>query len=109
MLAQDPPAHAQGIEQPSVNLLVAAPDDQAPDGFVMPDLAGLPIVSAQAELTRVGIKTTTPVYIDVPVAPVGTGNALPTLPVRPGAVIMQSPPAGARVDQNTMVKLTVAK
>jgi beta-lactam-binding protein with PASTA domain len=109
VLAQDPPAHAHGIEQPSVNLLVAAPDDEAPDGFVMPDLAGLPIVSAQAELTRVGIKTSTPVYVDVPVAPVGNGNAPPTLPVRPGAVITQSPSAGARVDQDTMVKLTVAK
>jgi eukaryotic-like serine/threonine-protein kinase len=32
VLAQDPPAHAQGIEQPSVNLLVAASDDEAPDG-----------------------------------------------------------------------------
>ena len=26
VIAQDPPAHAQGIAQPSVNLLVAAPD-----------------------------------------------------------------------------------
>lgn len=109
VLAQDPPAHAQGIAQPSVNLLVAAPDNEAPDGFVMPDLAGLPIVSAQAELAHVGIKTSTPIYVDVPVAPVGSGNAPPTLPVRPGAVIMQSPAAGARVDQSTTVKLTVAK
>ena len=38
VLAQDPPAHAQGIAQPSVNLLVAAPDDAAPDGYVMPDM-----------------------------------------------------------------------
>src|ERR1019366_1930655 len=30
VLAQDPPAHAQGIERPSINLLVAAPDDDAP-------------------------------------------------------------------------------
>jgi beta-lactam-binding protein with PASTA domain len=109
VLAQDPPAHARGIEQPSVNLLVAAPDDEAPDGFVMPDLAGLPIVSAQAELAKVGIKTATPSYVDVPVAPVGRGNAPPALPVRPGAVVAQSPAPGARVDQDTTVKLTVAK
>jgi eukaryotic-like serine/threonine-protein kinase len=109
VLAQDPPAHAQGIEQPSVNLLVAAPDDEVPDGYVMPDLAGLPIVSAQAELAKVGIKTTTPTYVDVPVAPIGNGNAPPALPVRPGAVLSQSPPPGARVGQDTMVKLTVAK
>src|SRR5271167_1624148 len=34
VLAQDPPARAQGIEKPSINLLVAATDDSPPDGFV---------------------------------------------------------------------------
>jgi len=47
VLSQDPPAHAQGIARPSINLLVAAASDDAPDGFVMPDLTGLPVVSAQ--------------------------------------------------------------
>jgi len=109
VLAQDPPAHAQGIARPSINLLVAAPDDNAPDGFVMPDLTGLPVVSAQAELARVGIQTAPPKFVDVPVAPVGKGDAPPRPPVTPGAVTAQEPPAGARVDQSTLVKLTVAK
>jgi beta-lactam-binding protein with PASTA domain len=109
VLAQDPPAHAQGIEQPSVNLLVAAPDDTAPDGFVMPDLTGLPIVAAQAMLTKVGIKTSTPSYVYVPIPPIGNGNALPKPPVEPGSVLTQQPVAGARVDQSTLVKLTVSK
>ena len=56
MLAQDPPARAQGIEGPNVNLLVAAPADETPDGFVMPDLVGTPIVAAQAALAHVGLK-----------------------------------------------------
>ena len=60
VLAQDPPAHAQDIEQPSVNLLVAAPDNEPPDGYVMPDLTGVPVVTAQMELSKVGIKTATP-------------------------------------------------
>ncbi len=60
MLAQDPPAHAQGIEQPSVNLLVAAPDDETPDGYVMPDLTGWPISSAKAALAKVGIHSAPP-------------------------------------------------
>jgi hypothetical protein len=60
-------------------------------------------------LAKVGIKTATPSYVDVPVAPVGRGNAPPALPVRPGAVVAQSPAPGARVDQDTTVKLTVAK
>jgi eukaryotic-like serine/threonine-protein kinase len=109
VLAQDPPAHAQGIEQPSVNLLVAAPSDETPDGYAMPDLTGWPIVSAQAALAKVGIKTAAPSYVNVPIAPVGSGNAPPRLPVKPGSVLAQSPLAGSRVDQNTVVKLTVAK
>ncbi len=109
VLAQDPPAHAQDIAQPSVNLLVATADDETADGYVMPDLVGLPVISAQGELTKVGIKAAMPKYVDVPVAPMGSGNALPVMPVKPGAVTAQTPPAGARVDQSTIVKLTVAK
>jgi beta-lactam-binding protein with PASTA domain len=108
VIAQDPPAHAQGIASPSINLLVAAPGDDTPDGYVMPDLTGLLVVTAQAELSSVGIQST-PNYVDVPVAPMGSGSATPSLPIKPGAVISQQPSAGARVDQSTEVKLTVAK
>ncbi len=109
VIAQDPPAHAQGIEGPSVNLLVAAPEDDTPDGYVMPDMTGVPIVTAQTQLAKIGLKPTTPTFVDVQVPPVGTGNAPPRLPVAPGSVIAQSPPAGARVDQTMDVKLEVAK
>ncbi len=109
VLAQDPPAHAQDIEQPTINLLVAEPDDETPDGYVMPDMTGLPIVTAQMELARVGIKTAPPTYVDAPVPPVGSGNAPPLMPLKPGSVIAQSPAAGARVDQSTKVMLTVAR
>jgi beta-lactam-binding protein with PASTA domain len=109
VLAQDPPAHAQGIARPSIDLLVAAPSDDTPDGFVMPDLTGLPVVTAQAELQRVGIQPSKPRFVDVPVAPVGTGNAAPETPVKPGAVIAQQPAAGTRVEQSVQVQLTVAK
>jgi eukaryotic-like serine/threonine-protein kinase len=109
VLAQDPPAHAQGIERPSVNLLVAAPDNATPDGYVMPDLVGVPIVTAQAELAKVGIETDPPVFADVPVPPVGSGAAPPRPPVAPGSVIAQEPQAGGRVDQSIKVKLTVAR
>jgi beta-lactam-binding protein with PASTA domain len=109
VLAQDPPAHSQGISRPAVNLLVAAPDNEAADGFVMPDLAGLPIVTAQALLAKVGIKPAVPSYVAVPVAPVGSGDAPPRPPVKPGSVIAQTPPAGTRVEQSAAVRLTVAE
>jgi beta-lactam-binding protein with PASTA domain len=108
VLAQDPPARAQGIARPSIDLLVAAPSDDAPDSFVMPDLIGLPVVSAQRELATVGIQSAAK-FVNVPVAPVGSGNAAPALPVKPGAVMAQQPPAGTRIEQSSLVKLTVAK
>jgi eukaryotic-like serine/threonine-protein kinase len=109
VLAQDPPAHAQGIERPSINLLVAAPGDESPDGYVMPDLVGMPVVAAQTALEKVGIKTAPPDFVDAPIPPVGNGTATPQLPVTPGSVTAQQPVAGWRVDQSTLVKLSVAK
>jgi hypothetical protein len=57
----------------------------------------------------VGIKSEAPLYEAVPIGPVGSGDTPPELPVKPGSVIAQFPPAGARVDQSTIVKLTAAK
>ena len=130
VIAQDPPAKAQGIERPGINLLVAAPDDTTVDGFVMPELVGMPIITAQAALTRVGIKFGEPTFVDPPMAPVTQVTASPTpaqpssanaspaapalpVPIRPtalpGAVIKQEPPPGWRVDVGSTVALTVAK
>jgi beta-lactam-binding protein with PASTA domain len=109
VLAQDPPAHAQGIAQPSVNLLVAAPDDETPDGYVMPDFYGWPITSANEALAKVGIHSAPPQLVDVPVAAMGNGTGPLRAPAKPGSVLSQSPAAGSRVDQSTMVHFTVVK
>ena len=124
VLAQDPPARAQGIERPGINLLVAAEDDSTPDGFVMPDLTGLPIVTAQSLLTRVGIKSSEPKFVDVAIPPVagpatsaasgaGTSPGPAPAPVHgsalPGVVLSQTPPAGYRVEVGSTVALSVAK
>jgi beta-lactam-binding protein with PASTA domain len=125
VLAQDPPAKAQGIEKPSVNLLVAAADESPADGFVMPDLTGLPILSAESQLSRVGIKFGEPKFQDVAIpavsaagyAPVSAGPAAspaaPAIPTKPGAtpgsVLSQSPSPGFRVEVGSTVTFTVAK
>jgi beta-lactam-binding protein with PASTA domain len=109
VLAQDPPAHAQDIAQPTINLLVAAPGADTPDGYVMPEMIGRPAIEAQAELTRVGIKNAPLKFVDVSVPDVGSGVAPPAVPVAPGSVIAQSPSAGSRIDQGTEVSLTVAR
>jgi beta-lactam-binding protein with PASTA domain len=109
VIAQDPPAHAQDIAQPAINLLVAAPGDDTPDGYVMPDMTGWHAIGAQAELTHAGIKSAPLKFVDVSVPSVGSGAAPPQVPVVPGSVIAQTPSAGSRIDQDTMVTLTVAR
>jgi beta-lactam-binding protein with PASTA domain len=74
----------------------------------MPELVGSLVESVQAQLSRVGIKSAV-TLVDVPVASIASGDAPPQLPVKPSAVLAQTPSAGSRVDQNTLVKLTVAK
>ncbi|MFP5206132.1 MAG: PASTA domain-containing protein [Acidobacteriota bacterium] len=109
VLAQDPPPHAQDIAQPSVSLLVAVPDDEAPDGYVMPDMTGWQAESAVAGLTRIGIRTAPLNDVEVGIPNIGTGAAPPQLPIRPGAILTQSPAPGARIDRSTIVKLSVAR
>lgn len=108
VLAQDPPAHAKGIAQPSVNLLVAAASTEAPDGYVMPDLKGMMATGAQGMLSKVGVKSTVK-FVEVPVGAVGTAGSIPRPPVAPATVIAQEPQAGGRVDVDAVVKLTAAK
>jgi eukaryotic-like serine/threonine-protein kinase len=109
VLAQDPPAHAKGIEGPSINLLVASPPDTGADGFLMPDLRGMSFDAAQAQLAHVGLSAATPTYMDVGVPPVGPDGSTPKPPVAPDTVILQQPAPGARVDAGTPIKLTVTR
>lgn len=109
VLAQDPPAHAEGIEGPSINLLVAAPADVTADGFLMPDLKGMTLTAAQAALARVGLTAAPPSFVDVFIPPVGNTGVAPKPPVAPFTVLTQQPAAGARVDAATPVKLSVAR
>jgi len=108
VLAQDPPAHAQNIAKPLVNLLVSADDDETVDGFVMPDLIGTFGSAAVAALEKVGLKATLK-SAEVGVGHVSAANQAPRPPIAPGAVLAQSPAAGVRVDQSTIINLIIAR
>jgi beta-lactam-binding protein with PASTA domain len=109
VLAQDPPAHAQDIAQPTVNLLIAAPDADTLDAYLMPDMTGWRAIGAQAELTKAGIKSAPLNFVDVNVPEVGADGTPPKAPIVPGTIIAQSPAAGTRIDKDTTVTLTVAR
>lgn len=108
VLAQDPPPHAQDIEKPAVNLLVAAVPTDAPDGWVMPDFTGWTLEGAQDALAHVGVKTASPDFVNA-APPISSASVEPASPPKPDSIVAQEPVAGARVDQSTVVHFAVAK
>lgn len=115
VLAQDPPPRAQGIEQPSVHLLVAVPDTSEANGFLMPDLHGQPIDNVRAAFARAGIRLAPLRTLDAPipqVPAVSTSGGAPA-PVRPlvlpGSIVGQAPAPGTRIAVGDSVQLTVAR
>ncbi len=111
VIAQNPAPDAEGIEQPSMSLLIAEAGLGTPDGIVMPDLTGQPVASATAAISHAGLKLAPTLDIPATIPPVSTGNASrsPPTPTLPGTIINQTPPPGHRVDASVPVQLTVAR
>jgi beta-lactam-binding protein with PASTA domain len=91
VVIQDPPP-GNGAATPQVNVLVAQPTGEA--AYVMPTLAGLNEAEAARLLSQVPLRYHAN-YVAAPQWP-------------HGAVIEQTPPAGARVPVSATVELTVA-
>jgi beta-lactam-binding protein with PASTA domain len=111
VIAQNPAPDAAGVESPTVSLLVAIPPLEASSGVVMPDFAGQSYSAASAAISHAGLKLTPvkTVSADIPAIVSPTDTQAPQLPVAPGTVTGQNPPAGDRVDASTPIELTVAQ
>jgi eukaryotic-like serine/threonine-protein kinase len=99
VIAQSPPAGAEGIASPKVNLLFAAAAD--PAAYVMPNLVGRPIADAVRVLQSAGMK----VGMLRTVAP----DPLQTAAPAPGVVLRQSIAAGQKVIAGTALDIDVSK
>jgi len=111
VIAQNPAPDAAGVESPTVSLLVAVPPLEASSGVVMPDFTGQSYSGASAAISHAGLKLTPVkrVSADIPGIVSPTDTQAPQLPVAPGTVTGQNPPAGDRVDASTPIELTVAQ
>ncbi len=101
VLAQDPGPEARGAEQPSISLLVAAPQLPMAPTFVMPDETGRASADASAELEKAGLHPQS-----APGAPAGAQVMLSPATL-PGTVVAQVPPAGSPVSASTAIVLSV--
>jgi beta-lactam-binding protein with PASTA domain len=111
VIAQNPAPDAEGVERPSISLLVADATADTADGVVMPDLTGQVFATAAVAVTRAGLKLAPSVDVFASVPSVSSGNLaqFQAAPLPPGTVMNQSPAAGHRVDGSTLVQLTVAR
>ncbi|WP_263411300.1 PASTA domain-containing protein [Terriglobus tenax] len=106
VLAQSPPPNAEGVDKPSVSLLLSESEDAQPKAWVMPNLAGMTLLEAGARISAMGLHVAYAQEATAAIPAVGT-TATPQ-PVRTtGTVIAQSPAAGSRVTAADAVKLTI--
>jgi beta-lactam-binding protein with PASTA domain len=111
VIAQNPAPDAEGVERPSLSLLIADSSAANTDGVLMPDLTGQTYSAASAAITRAGLRLAPAFEIPAnvpPVPPTGSGQS-PTIPVPAGIVMSQTPAAGKRVDANTPIQLTITR
>ena len=123
VLAQTPPPNAEGVDRPSVSLLLSEPLTTAPQAFVTPNFTGLTLAAASARARELGLR----VYADIPAPPVAEtpatayhdlivpGQISPSPPAPAPVVLLspsvlvtgQSPQAGHRVTRNEAIRLSV--
>jgi beta-lactam-binding protein with PASTA domain len=90
VVAQSPPANAQGLAVPSIHLLVSGPEEAGPEkAWVMPEFKGMPLSEAQDAAAQIGVKIG---------RVVGTGTLISA----------QSPAAGQKVTASTVLYFEVA-
>jgi beta-lactam-binding protein with PASTA domain len=107
VLAQTPPANAEGVDKPEVSLLLSQPESAAPRAYVMPNLVGMSYSAASAKMRDMDLR----IYAIVP----QQASADPTAPapaamLPAGVVLSQTPAAGMRVStaESPKVKMSAA-
>jgi beta-lactam-binding protein with PASTA domain len=100
VLAQTPPANAEGVDKPEIGLLLSQPMTAAPTAYVMPNLAGMSYSAANARMREMDLHVWA--IVPQPAAPAAdpsteTAPAAPASLVPAGVVVTQVPAAGMRV------------
>ncbi len=107
VLAQTPPANAEGVDKPEVSLLLSEPEANAAHAWVMPNLVGLSYSTASARMRDLDLH----LYAIVPQSASADADAPAPVAMQPaGFVVTQVPAAGMRVSvaDNPHVKMSAA-
>jgi eukaryotic-like serine/threonine-protein kinase len=99
VLAQSPPANADGVTSPKVSLLLSS--NTAIQVYVMPDLAGLSVDAAIKRITDAGMRVGAMLNIN-------EAQGQPALNT-PAVVVRTNPPPGQRITTGTPINLEVSR
>ncbi|HYG98322.1 MAG TPA: PASTA domain-containing protein [Terriglobales bacterium] len=113
VLAQSPPASAEGIASPKVNLLVSAPDPNA-ELYITPDFVGHTLDEASRAIAespmRFGKVTTVKNGGRMGAhAPTSPQMAKTASPGKSPLIVKQNPPAGDKVPAGSMISFEVVR
>ncbi len=109
VLAQTPPANAEGVDKPEIGLLLSQPQTAAPAAYVMPNLVGMSFSAANAKMREMDLHVWAIVpQPSAPAADPSAPAAPPALLIPAGVVVTQVPAAGMRVSSadNPHVKMS---
>jgi beta-lactam-binding protein with PASTA domain len=99
VLAQSPPANADGVTSPKVSLLLSS--NAATQVYVMPDLAGLSVDAAIKRISDAGMTVGAMLNLN-------EAEGQPALNT-PAIVVRTNPPAGQRVTTGTPINMEVSR
>lgn len=114
VVSQSPPANAQGLSSPKVDLLMASSADEQRE-YVMPDLAGAKLAEASIAVTDAGLKVGNVRTVADPalIAVSSLSANVNTLPkpkqVGEAFVLHQSPAPGQKVTAGMVVNFDVVR
>ena len=129
VIAQTPNPNAAGVDRPRVSLLISDPEEEeSPEAFVMPSLAGLTLASAAARAAAAGLHIVSAEELSIPTQATDTPANPAAAPMSPATattaasatspapaaqavstatVIAQTPAAGHRVVKGDAVHITL--
>jgi eukaryotic-like serine/threonine-protein kinase len=103
VVAQDPPANAQNVVSPKIDLLFSAGENS--ETFVMPSFVGKPVSMAVPAIEKAGLTAGNGLSTAAPVPAKNNKTAKPLT----GTVVKQTPAAGKRVGPGATVYFEVKK
>jgi beta-lactam-binding protein with PASTA domain len=108
VLAQTPPANAQGVDGPRISLLVSDPQIAQPAAYVMPSLIGLNYMVANSRLAGAGLHLAVAAEAEQSEV-VGAAPSSAVVTHGNGVIVAQIPQPGRRVVKGETVHVSLGR